>query len=734
MMKAYLAQIRMNLRLTMRDRSVVFFNYLFPLLFFFMFGQMSHAAQSGSAVQVVNMVLIIGILGTGFFGAGMRAVMDREANILRRFKVAPINAGPILVASLVSGLVNYLPLVFLIVVLAHFLYAMPYPGQPISFLVFVSLGVVAFRAMGSIIAAVVNSMAESQILIQILYFPMLLLSGATIPLAIMPIWLQSVAQFIPSTYLTTGLQGILLGQESIFDNLVPVGALALTAVVATFLGAKLFRWEKEEKMRGSAKLWVLAVLAPFVLMGTWQAHTKTNLAKVQMQAHDMERRRSWLIKDARLFLGDGTVIDRGSVLVRAGKIDTIFTSDAPDAKALKADAIEGSGKTLMPGLIDVHVHLGASGGFFDSAKDYEPIEKTMPRELAAYLYSGITAVKSVGDSTSDVLKLRGQIASGEKSGAELFLVGPLFTAEGGHGTEYAANLPEAMRASFNAEFLRMPKTVEEAQQQVTDLKKRGVDGIKIILEAGAGSRTFKRMDIAMVRAVAAAARANGLPVVCHTGDAQDVADALDAGVNGIEHGSFRDAIPEALFDRMKTMGVTYDPTLAVGEAFEDLASGNMEPLDRSLVQQVGPPQLLKSTKRVLMSPEGAAMRKGFGNFPMSLDKGKQNLLAAWHAGVQLVTGTDSGNPMLIHGPAIHRELQLWVSAGIPAEVALEAATHASAKLLRADQRIGLIQKGYEASLLLVDGNPLKDISATEHVAVVMFKGERVDRSELFDQK
>ena len=732
-MRPYLAQIRMNLRLTMRDRSVIFFNYLFPLLFFFMFGQMMHAEQGG-ALQVVNMVLIIGILGTGFFGAGMRAVMDREQNILRRFKVAPINAGPILVSSLVSGLVNYIPLVILIVLLAHVIYAMPYPGQPISFFVFVSLGVLAFRALGSIIASVVNSMQESQILIQILYFPMLLLSGATIPLAVMPVWLQSVAQFIPSTYLATGLQGILLGQETLYDNLTAVAALVLTTVVGTFLGVKLFRWEKEEKMRGSAKLWVLAVLAPFALMGTWQAYAKSNLAKVQIQAHDLQRRRSWLIRDARLFLGDGSVVDRGSVLVRNGQIESIFTGDAPDAKTLKAESIEASGKTLLPGLIDVHVHLGATGGFFDSATDYEPVEKTMPRELAAYLYSGVTAVKSLGDSTSDVLKLRARIASGERLGAELFLVGPLFTTEGGHGTEYAANLPEAIRAGFNGEFLRMPKTAEEAQQQVAELKKRGVDGIKIILEAGGGSRTFKRMDVAMVRAVAAAARANGLPVVCHTGDAQDVADALDAGVNGIEHGSFRDAIPEKLFERMKAMGVTYDPTLAVAEAFEDLAQGNIEPLERTLVLQVGPPALLKSTKRILTSPESAAMRQGVGKFPQSLEQGKQNLLAAFHAGVPLVTGTDSGNPLLIHGPALHRELQLWVAAGVPATVALQAATHGSAKLLGADHRIGLLEKGYEASLLLVDGNPLQDIAATEHISMVLFKGQRIDRSELFDQQ
>lgn len=732
-MKPYLAQIRMNLVLTMRDRSVIFFNYLFPLIFFFMFGQMMHAAQGG-VLQVVNMVLIIGILGTGFFGAGMRAVMDREQNILRRFKVAPINAGPILVASLVSGLVNYLPLVILIVVLAHFLYGMPFPGQPISFLLFVSLGVVAFRALGSIIAAVVNSMQESQIIIQILYFPMLLLSGATIPLAVMPVWLQSVAQFIPSTYLSTGLEGILLGQQTIADNWIPVGALVLTTVVATFLGVKLFRWEKEEKMRGSAKLWVLAVLAPFALMGAWQAHAKSNLKVVQMQAHDLERRRSWLIRNARLFLGDGTVIERGSVLVRNGKIEAIYTGDAPDAKDVKAEAIEASGKTLLPGLIDVHVHLGATGGFFDSAKDYQPIEKSMPRELAAYLYSGVTAVKSAGDSTSDVLKLRGQIASGEKLGAELFVVGPLFTVEGGHGTEYAANLPEQMRGSFNAEFLRMPKTADEARQQVAELKKRGVDGIKIILEAGAGSRTFRRMDPAMVKAIADAAHANGLPVVCHTGDAQDVADALNAGVNGIEHGSMRDAIPEKLFAQMKAMGVTYDPTLAVAEAFDDLANGNLDPLKRSLVEQVGPPELLKATTRVLLSPDGVKMREGFSKFPVSLQQSEQNLAAAWRAGVALVTGTDSGNPLLIHGPALHRELQLWVAAGVPPTVALQAATHGAAKLLGAEHRIGEIEKGYEASLLLVDGNPLQDIGSTEHISVVLFKGQRVDRSELFDQQ
>src|ERR1700741_1907445 len=98
--------------------------------------------------QVIASVIMIGVLGNGFFGAGMRAVQDRETNVLRRFKVAPINAAPIIVASLVSGLVSYLPTVALFLLLARAVYHMPLPANMLSVLLFISLGMVAFRSMG----------------------------------------------------------------------------------------------------------------------------------------------------------------------------------------------------------------------------------------------------------------------------------------------------------------------------------------------------------------------------------------------------------------------------------------------------------------------------------------------------------------------------------------------------------------------------------------------------------
>jgi imidazolonepropionase-like amidohydrolase/ABC-type multidrug transport system permease subunit len=732
-MRPYLTYIRTSLALTMRDRTVLVFNYFFPLIFFFIFGFIMHAEQGGAIVQIVTMVLTIGILGSGFFGAGMRTVMDREANILRRFKVAPITAAPILISQMVVGLVHYIPVTVLMLALAHFLYGMPVPQNSGSLAIFVLIGVCAFRAMGSIIGAVANSMQESQIIIQLLYFPMLFLGGATFPISVMPNWLQMVSQFIPTTYLSLGLNGILQGHESIWQNREAAGALLLTAVVGMFLAVKLFRWEKEEKMKGSAKAWLLVVMTPFLVAGVWQSYSKDNLQKGKVLAREMSRSRTVLIRDARLFLGDGNVIEQGAVLVKDGKIAEIFQGPAPDAKSLKAEAIDAAGKTLMPGLIDVHIHLGGPGGLSSASDDYEMPDKAFPRELAAYLYSGVTAVKSAGDALEAVLKARDDGNSGEKLGAELFAVGPLFTAPGGHGTEYSKNIPEVARGNFDTQFLRLPKTPEEAKQMVDELAKKHVNGIKTILEAGSPGYPFVRMDPALIKAIADEAHVQHLPVVCHTGNARDVEDAVNAGVDGIEHGSMTDAIPEAVFAKMKQAGITFDPTLDVVEAFTLIAQGKFEMLERTLVQQVGPKKLLESTRKFLQSADGEKMRTGLGKYPVSMPMCNQNLAAAMRAGVTLVTGTDSGNPGIFHGPALHREMQLWIEAGIPPAVVLQAATYNGARLLRSADRMGLIKKGYEANLLLVDGNPLKDISVTERISMVMFKGERVDRSELFDQ-
>jgi imidazolonepropionase-like amidohydrolase len=309
----------------------------------------------------------------------------------------------------------------------------------------------------------------------------------------------------------------------------------------------------------------------------------------------------------------------------------------------------------------------------------------------------------------------------------------MFTTAGGHGTEYFKSLPDNARKIVEQQTLRLPGTPDEARAQVAQLKKDGVDGIKAILESGQAGMLFNRLDMQILRAIAEESRKQNLPIVVHTGNARDVSDALAAGANGIEHGSARDRIPEEVFAQMKTQGVAYDPTLAALDSLQSILSGSVEPLDRPLVQQVGPADLIRSSKQLMGSDRAAKVRENLRGFGLSLNQGKQNLLGAWRAGVMLVTGSDSGNPLVIHGPAIHRELQLWVQAGIPIPVALQAATYNAARLLRIENRTGLIRKGLEANLLLVDGNPLTDIKQTESIQRVIFKGERIDRPDLFEK-
>src|SRR3954447_12782234 len=141
-MKAYLALIRTDVRLAFRQKAVIFFNYLMPFGFLFLFAQAYHAKQGGAILQVFTMVTVIGILGNGLFGAGMRAVQERESNILRRYKVAPMSALPLLVASTITGLIVYIPCVVLMLLISKFRYGMRIPENIAAVLFFIVLGVV----------------------------------------------------------------------------------------------------------------------------------------------------------------------------------------------------------------------------------------------------------------------------------------------------------------------------------------------------------------------------------------------------------------------------------------------------------------------------------------------------------------------------------------------------------------------------------------------------------------
>src|SRR5438270_8325095 len=138
---------------------------------------------------------------------------------------------------------------------------------------------------------------------------------------------------------------MLARNDGLRSNIQPTLALVLTAFVGLFIAYKLFRWEKEEKIRASAKLWLLAVMTPFLVLGLWQMHARTGVTKTKVLNRQLARSETFLIRGARIVVGDGKVIEIGSVLVRGGKIAEVYEGEGPDPKTLKAETVEAAGKT-----------------------------------------------------------------------------------------------------------------------------------------------------------------------------------------------------------------------------------------------------------------------------------------------------------------------------------------------------------------------------------------------------
>ena len=508
-MKGYLELILIDLKLAFRNKGVLFFNYLFPLIFFFIFAEVFNARESGAMPQIVSMVLILGILGNGLWGAGIRVVLEREQHILRRYKVAPISASPILVSSMVTGWLLYLPALALILGISIVFYGMPMPSRPVSLLVVATMGLLAFRGIGLILAAVANSMQEVNILIQLIYMPMLFLTGSLFPMTLLPNWVQVVAHFLPATYLANGLKAVFVQHESALQNFDALAALALTAILGTFISVKLFRWEKEDRVPMSSKFWVLAVLTPFLVLGAIKVQSNDETRKAKILDRAMERQAAVLIRGAQIFIGDGEVIRSGSVLVKDGKIAEVFRNGDRLPSSAKVSEIQAAGKTLLPGLIDADIHLSGPGGIPNAATIRQAAQNPF-RNLSVYLYSGVTAVRSVGDPVRSTLQLKSFIDTGERLGPEVLLAGPVFTARGGRGTEVFSRLPDAMRASAEGEMLRMPANPDEARGQVRDLKAKGVGSIKVILDGGDPGAGLRRLDPVIFEAIVDEAKKRGL--------------------------------------------------------------------------------------------------------------------------------------------------------------------------------------------------------------------------------
>jgi len=398
------------------------------------------------------------------------------------------------------------------------------------------------------------------------------------------------------------------------------------------------------------------------------------------------------LKNLRLIDGTGhSPSDKRTIIINGNRIESVGPINIyPE----NAHAVDLRGLTVLPGLIDCHLHLGGltvdqpgkaigkvslkdmASFFFDYLRNY-----AYRRRLA--IENGVTTIRSAGDHYPHIIRLRDKIAAGKLSGPRIFAPGPTITAPGGHpaGTIYKGNRYIVENA------VRQIADVNTAREAVRKLVEGGVDCIKAIysdINPMDTTQKVPKLSLDVLEAIADETHRHNLRLMVHTGTPEESMDAVKAGADSIEHGilpgansfDFNDDLIKMMLDK----GTYFVPTLAIAWANKDTY-----------------PDVFTGLKRAFKKLHGA--------------------------GVNIAAGTDSGTPGVVIGKGLHKELELMVEAGISPMEAIIAGTRNAADNMAKASQLGTIESGKLADVIAVSGDPLKDIRDTREIKLVIKDGE-----------
>ena len=426
--------------------------------------------------------------------------------------------------------------------------------------------------------------------------------------------------------------------------------------------------------------WILLVAAGLLVLGVG---TLIAAYRVGLYTAGAPHEGVRVVEGARLLDGTGgDPVENPRVVIRA---DTIAQVGPAEEVAIPegAEVVDAGGLTLIPGLMDAHIHFGAPE--VDEPEDWEELSvlgliwdtfRMRPDNRRAFLQSGVTTVASVGDSDDWIVQVRELLRNGDLEGPRLLASGPLFTAPGGHpaGTIYEGidHLVETATRQVAG-----PDDVRAKLPGVLDLE---VDFIKAVVEGGRPDTDMEipRLEENALEVLVGEAEAEGLSVTAHWSREEEALLAVDAGVAALEHAGHHE-LSDAAVERIAGAGTPVVATLAVKEAV----------------------------------------------VPESLDPSQSNVRRLVEAGGTVVVGSDAANPGLRFGESVHREMELLVDAGLEPMGALRAATGDAARHLGVDGEVGTLRAGLQADLVAVDGDPSEDVSAVREVRLVLRDGRIV---------
>ena len=416
----------------------------------------------------------------------------------------------------------------------------------------------------------------------------------------------------------------------------------------------------------------------------------------------------------------GPILKNGVIVIEGDRIRDIGRRGT--IKGGKGVTIlDASGKFAIPGLIDAHVHFDQSAGIYarPDALDLREVRsyddeiawtrQRLPATLGRYLRSGVTGVVDMGGPMWS-LDLRDS-ANADPYGVRVSAAGPLIS------TVADPKLESADPA------VRLMETPEDAQRLVQQIAERKPDLIKILFIHDRADDLDRQTGL--VQAAISESHHLGLRVAVHATELATAKAALEAGADILVHSVEDRRIDSEFLSMLKARKAFYIPTLLVTERYDAALSGAIKLSE--MERQLGDPDVIGSWGELSrISPD-----KIPGGIPPAILLASRpteflNLQILSAADLPIAAGTDAGNIGTLHGPSLHREMELMVEAGMRPFDVLLAATRNAAGVMGRETEVGTLEKGKVADIVLLHADPVRDIRNTQKIFKVMRAGKWID--------
>jgi imidazolonepropionase-like amidohydrolase len=370
-----------------------------------------------------------------------------------------------------------------------------------------------------------------------------------------------------------------------------------------------------------------------------------------------------------------------------------------------AEIIDLPGRFVMPGIINLHGHLGNTIDLRQDAKFYT--RESVQKNLALYASYGVTTVLSLGTDQDPIFKIREEQRAGRPVVTRVYTAGQGLVFKGGYGGLEGVTPGVA--------------TPAEAKAAVDALAGKGVDIVKLWMDDHLGAQ--KKMPYEIAKAIIDAAHNRRLPVAAHIFYLEDAKRLVDYGVNGLAHSVRDKSLDEALTTAMKKHG-TWQMAPTLTREASMFVYGSTPPFTSDPFFTRGVSPGIAETLRSPSYQKSIAADPHFGEYRGFFETAKRNLKRLADAGIPYGFGTDSGPPGRFPGFFEQWEMELMVEAGLTPMQAIVAATGSAARFL-GSKELGTLEPGRWADLIVLDRNPLQDIRNTRSIRNVYIAGNRV---------